>query len=158
MFREVFCYKARGAHNDTRHPSVCTWIIACEVRLQLINYHIEEFRLAWSILVESTVVFGNWFFNLGFKNCFLLRHQENMADSFLHRDRNQMSLLLFLDHLVKFLDMDRIVFLFKNRDLSWWLNIHWLLDSHANPLVLSSIDSVDSKSVCLRVISHVHDL
>jgi len=59
MFCEVFSHKTRRTNNNTGDSSVSSRIVTCEVRLQLIDNHVEEFGLARGMFVESSIIFGD---------------------------------------------------------------------------------------------------
>jgi hypothetical protein len=81
-----------------------------------------------------------------------------MGDTFFHCDCHQVTLLLLSDHLVKFLNVNRVIFLFKDGYLSGRADIHGLLDAHSDPLVLSGVDAMNSERISLCVVAHMLNL
>jgi len=63
-----------------------------------------------------------------------------------------MTLIFLSHHLVKSAHMHGIEYSFLYKNLSRWLYIHALLDTHAEPLVLCRVYAANSQSVRLRVV------
>jgi hypothetical protein len=143
---KVFSDETRASYDNASDFGEITRVFTCKLLLKSLYHCIKKLvALTGFLACVKFSRLGDGLFDLLLEHRFVLRDNEDVCDTLFHCDRNQVSLIFLLDHLVQSAHVDRVKLAFDNHDLSRRPDVHRLAHADAYPLVFSRVCAVDSQ-------------
>ena len=128
------------------------------MNLKLLNHSFKEFVDLLISFPTECLSLRNSFFDFELQLGRSIANHPNMSNSFFHRNRHDLPLILFILYILKLFDMDVIKLSLDYSNFHWSEYVHRLCLTQSNVFVFTLVDSIDTDLVGVCIILKLIDL